>query len=84
MKRSLLICLYMSGQNILNAYGTLLIFDTHSHRAVKMAEQLNSKFVLKYYQNLNDIRIISVREKKAEFTRGRIEQNITNAKFFKS
>ncbi len=46
-------------------------------------------FVLKYDQYSNLKGIISVRKKKAfgffpEATRGRIEQNITNACFFKA
>ncbi len=51
-------------------------------RAVKLAEKLNSNFVLKYYLYLNLKGIISVRGKKAfgfsaEATRGCIDQNIT-------
>ncbi len=51
-------------------------------RAVKMAENLNSNFVLKYLQCSNLKGIISVRGEKA--TRGRIELNITNARLFKT
>ncbi len=58
-----------------------------------MAEELKSNFVPKYYHNSNYLQIekniISVRGKKAlgfspEATRARIEQNITNARFFKA
>ncbi len=54
-----------------------------------MAEKLNLNFVLKYYQYSNLKGIISVGGKKAfgfspETTRGRIEQNITNAHLFKA
>ncbi len=44
-----------------------------------MAEKINSNFVLGYYQYLNLKGIISVRGETAFATRGRIEQNITNA-----
>ncbi len=55
-----------------------------SGRAVKLAEKLNSNFVLKYHQYLNLKCIISVGRGGGggggffpEGTRGRIEQNIT-------
>ncbi len=57
-------------------------------RADKMAE-LNSNFVLKYYLYSNLKGIISVSWNKSfgfspEATRVRIEQNITNAGFYKA
>ncbi len=49
-----------------------------------MAEKINSNFVLGYYQYLNLKGIISVRGETAFATRGRIEQNITNAHLYKA
>ncbi len=68
-------------------YGTFL-FLMHI-RAVKLAEKVNSNFILKYYKNWNLKGINSVRKKKAfgfspEAPRGRIELNITKCTFLQS